>query len=256
MLAAISAADEFGELSVKLGFIALAASAILTTTAAQAAPITFAQFQQLNGTDTFRVTNGTGSNGTLTTIGAPIVNFSFLRPTLQAIGLGNNDAVFNLSGTITTPANVMTIPGPDPITQLVNSGSLSFTRTTAASFGTGSRTNLLTINFTNAVLTGTVGSTSGSLLASTPESVMSFTSDFLNFDDTISLDFALALSSITGGGLGRANASESLRAFTADATGTFSSDPAPLSTVPEPAALGLMGLGLVGVALRRRRKAA
>lgn len=256
MLTARDVSNVFEELAVKLGFLALAAGAIITATAATAEPITFAQFQQTAGADTFRVTNGTGSTGTLSTIGAPIVNFSFLRPAMQAAGLGNNDAIFNLTGTITTPANVMVLPGPDPINQLVDSGTLSFTRTTAASVGTGARTNLLTISFTNAILTGSVGSTSGSLLASTPDSVLIFTSDFLNFDDTIARDFALALSSITGGGLGRANASESLRAFTADATGTFSSDPAPLSSVPEPAALGLMGLGLVGLALRRRRKAA
>lgn len=241
---------------MKLGYLALVAGTMLSATVATAEPITFAQFQQTTGTDTFRVTNGTGSTGTLSTIGTPMVNFSFLRPAMQAAGLGNNDAIFNLTGTITTPANVMVLPGPDPINQLVNSGTLSFTRTTAASVGSGSRTNLLTISFTNAILTGSVGSTSGSLLASTPDSVLLFTSDFLNFDNTIARDFALALSSITGGGLGRANASESLRAFTADATGTFSSDPAPLSGVPEPAALGLLGLGVVGIALRRRRKAA
>lgn len=241
---------------MKLGFLALAASAIITATAAHAAPVTFAQFQQLGGDDTFRVTNGAGSTGALSTIGTPIVNFSFLRPAMQAAGLGAQDAYFNLSGTISSPASVMTLPGPDPINQLVATGSLSFTRVTPANVGINSRTNLLTISFTNAILTGSVGGTSGSLLASTPDSVMTFTSDFLNFDDSIALDFALALSSITGGGLGRANAGESLRAFTADSTGTFSSDPAPLSSVPEPAALGLLGLGVMGLALRRRRQAA
>jgi len=42
MVAATSIANEFGELSVKLGFLALAAGAMISATVATAAPITFA----------------------------------------------------------------------------------------------------------------------------------------------------------------------------------------------------------------------
>lgn len=247
-----------GNFSVKFGFLVLATSAMLSAVAANAAPFTFAQFEQKNGVDTVRLTNGTGSTGSLQSINNPIVNFSFLLPGLQEAGLGMQDAYMGITGTVTTPATIVNIPGPKPIFQLVDSGTISFTRTTPASLGPGNGfgTNLLTISFTNAMVTGTVGGTSGSLLASTPDSVMTFTSDFMSFDHAIALDFAIALSSITGPGLNRVSTLESLRAFTADSTGTFSSDPAPLSTVPEPAALGLMGLGLIGLAWRRRRKAA
>ncbi len=243
---------------MKLGFLVLAAGAMLSAVTANAAPFTFAQFEQKSVADTIRVTNGTGSTGSLQTIGTPLVNFSFLLPGLQEAGLGMQDAIMNVSGNITTPASIMNIPGPKPIFQLIDSGTISFTRTTPASMGpgNGTGTNLLTISFTNAMLTGTQNGTSGSLLASTPDSVMTFTSDFMSFDHAIALDFAIALTSISGGGLNRLTAGDSLRAFTADSTGSFSSDPAPVSTVPEPAALGLIGFGLAAVGLRRRRKAA
>lgn len=243
---------------MKFGFVVLAASAFLSAATAHAAPFTFAQFEQKTTADTFELTNGAGSTGTIKQIGTSLVNFSFLLPSLQEAGLGMQDAYMTISGNITTPANLMNIPGPKPIFQLIDSGTITFTRATPAPKGPGNGmgTNLLTISFTNAMLTGTSGGTSGSLLASTPDSAMTFTSDFLDFEHALSLDFAIALSSITGGGLGRTSTLESLRAFKADSTGSFSSDPAPLSTVPEPAALGLMGLGLAGLAWRRRRKAA
>ena len=83
-----------------------------------------------------------------------------------------------------------------------------------------------------------------------------FTSDFISFANVQSMDFALGLSSITGGGLGRVSAAESVRAFTSDSTGTFSTDPAAQYVVPEPGMLGLLGIGFAGLALARRRKAA
>jgi len=231
---------------------------MMSAVTVNAAPFTFAQYEQKTVADTFQVTNGAGSTGTIQSINNPVVNFSFLLPALQEAGFATQDAYFSLTGLITTPASIIVQPGPDPFYQLIDSGSISFTRTTAAAAGTarGARTNLLTINFTNALLTGFAGGTSGSLLASTPDSELVFTSDFLDFNAAASLDFGIALSSITGGGLGRTSVTESARAFTADSTGTFSSDPRPyyVNEIPEPAALGLMGLGIMAVGLRRRAK--
>ena len=236
----------------------VAAAAFALAGAAHAEPSTFAQFNQSGSADTIRVTNDTGSTGTIVDINNPTVTFDFLLPQLVAAGLGTQQAVFDLNGVITNPASLTIQVGPDPINQLINSGTLSFTRTTPAPVGTalGARTNLLTIQFTNALLTGFSGGTSGSLLASTPDSALIFTSDFISFSNVQSMDFALGLSSITGGGLGRVSAAESVRAFTSDSTGTFSTDPAAQDVVPEPGMLGLLGIGVAGLALARRRKAA
>jgi hypothetical protein len=249
---------------VKFRHLAAAMAALFVAAAAQAEPFTFAQFKQKGTDDTIRVTNGAGSTGTLVDIADPTVTFSFLLPQLAAAGLESQDATFQLSGVITQKASVTVQTGPDPLNQLIDSGTLSFTRLVAAPEGTGlgARTNLLTISFTNALLTGFVGGTSGSVLASTPDSSLTFTSDFLTFKPDASLDFALALSSISGGGLARRGnngamlgVNESLRGFSADATGTFSSDPPPEYVVPEPAVVGLIGIGLAIIGWRRRRQA-
>ncbi|QMW24660.1 PEP-CTERM sorting domain-containing protein [Sandaracinobacteroides saxicola] len=132
------------------------------------------------------------------------------------------------------------------------SGSVSFKRVTPL----GGLDNLLTVTFSNVTLSTLQGGSSGSFFGSTPGSTISMSSDFITFSPTSNFDFSLAVTSILppfaspgNGGYGRA--------FRANTSGGFASDPPP-SFVPEPAtwAMLIMGFGLVGVAMRRRTNTA
>lgn len=170
------------------------------------------------------------------------------------------DALFSLDA-ISTTAPVMS--GVD-FTQLF-SGALSFTRTTplyrlnAAGHAVGAAlTNLLTINFTNAVLTGTANGTTIGFAANTPNSAISFSSDFRTFtraDWLTNFDFALAGNSasvalaraVVDPTLTNVTGTRSLSSFRVSTTGTFAA-----SAVPEAATWMMMiiGFGAVGAARR------
>lgn len=132
-------------------------------------------------------------------------------------------------------------------------------------------TNLLSGTLVSGVsITGIEGSTSGSVNAATSAgATINYTSAFLDFTNVAKKDFALSLSAITSmigfdafgnpvnGGLNVADGN--LRSFKATATGSFSSDPAPVIVpVPEPGVWAMMitGFALLGLSLRRRRVAA
>lgn len=232
----------------KLVYAAAAAAAILTSSVASAIS-TFAQFNQLGAADTIRFTNTAGTTGQLAQIGAPVVSFKFLTGPDE---LSLQDAYFSFSANATSAAQVFS----GFTTQEISSGTISFTRVTPASEGSGngSRTNLLTISFTNATIFGGTGSTAAALTASTTAgSTVTMTSDFFDFDNTINRDLSFSFSSVSPV-LTQAAAGDNLRSFTADATGTFSSDPAPRYVVPEPTMIGLFGAGLVVLGFARRRR--
>lgn len=147
----------------------------------------------------------------------------------------------------------------------VFSGSLSFTRTTplyklnAAGHAVGAAlSNLLTINFTNAVLTGTANGVTIGFAANTPDSTISFSSDFRTFtraDWLTNFDFAIA-GNAASAAIARASVdptltnvtgTRSLNSFRVSTTGTFAA-----SAVPESATwmLMIMGFGAIG-AVRR-----
>jgi hypothetical protein len=144
-------------------------------------------------------------------------------------------------------------------------GSLSFTRTTplyrpdALGHATGAAlTNLLTITFTNAVLTGSANGVTIGLAGNTPASTINFTSDFRKFSNAdwlTNFDFAIAgnaasatiarapvdltLTNVTG--------TRSLNSFRVNTTGTFAA-----SVVPEPAGWAMMLLGFAAIGVARR----
>ena len=180
------------------------------------------------------------------------VHFEYLQPSLAALGRINANFFMNItvpSGNPATASGVFRI-------QNIPSGGFSFLSTQAFTIGATNYTvgtNLLTGTFTSGTIFGS--QTSGSFSGNDDDGVLTYTSDVLNFSNTINRDFSLSLTSITPT-IFRSSATRALRTFRAVATGQFSSDPAPIVTaaVPEPKVWGMMvlGFGLIGVQFRRR----
>lgn len=259
----------------KLALTAMAVGAVASATPALAVVTTFASFQNIGAARNVRWARTGGTNGTFTsttangTAGAVAVSFSFA----QAYFVTNNiaqdiTALMTITGTtVADPAVSTPIPGnPNFLTQNIDSLTLSFKSTTAITVGSttyaaGSNLLSIVVPSTNATIGGFTGATSGSLTNSTSigNSVL-YTSDFLDFSNTVNRGFSISLDAILNGnpnvGL-RANSNTALNNFRATATGSFSSDPAPIinGAVPEPAVWGLMiaGFGAVGFQSRRRR---
>ncbi len=250
--------------------IALAIGFALAATPA-AAVTTFAQYQAIGSGANLRwqnssgTANGTGGSlyttatSTANSAGSRLVSFSFLQPQFAGV-VSNVDAVFTLNATVATgnPADLL----GGFLVQEPLVGSFSFISTTAITLNTttfAAGSNLLSGTFTNGAISGQRNGTSGSVGGSTGSgSVITYTSDFLDFSETVDRDFSLSLTSIASplqASPTNGTPTRALRTFRALSTGTFSSDPAPIVTaVPEPTtwALMVLGFGMVGFAARRR----
>lgn len=246
-----------------LGVVALAATA--SAVPAAAVVITFANFSAGPGGANVRWVNAAGNTNAVfyttatnssTAPGSRIVSFTFLQNAFNSVGAVN--ALWSLNGAVTNTA--ATVAG-SVITQRNIAGSFSFTSTSAITLGStvfAAGSNLLSGTFTNSTIAGNRGGSSAGFNGSTPASSITYTSDFLTFVPGSNYDFAMSLSQIapllnalpTAGTPTRA-----LRTFRAVATGQFSSDPAPIPNVPEPAIWMqlIVGFGLVGVGARRRK---
>ena len=202
------------------------------------------------------------TNGSSTAKAAAPVKFLLSAPDSPfAAILGKpQDALFSLSA-ISASAPVL---DKGVFTQLF-SGTLSFTRTvplykldylghaTATAL-----TNLLSINFTNAVLTGTANGVTIGLAANTPESTIDFKSYFRSFtraDWLTNFDFAIA-GNAASVALNRATVDPSLtnvsgtrtlNSFRVSTTGTFAA-----SAVPESASWMMMIMGFAAIGVGRR----
>ncbi|WP_133064434.1 PEPxxWA-CTERM sorting domain-containing protein [Sandarakinorhabdus cyanobacteriorum] len=248
--------------------ILLAAAATALAAAAPAAAVTtFANFSARAGGNNVRWvrTAGTGNasfysiaTNTGSTPASRLVNFSFLQPSIAPY-VTNVTARWTLNGTVSS--TVATVNGAT-LEQNNLTGSFSFLTTAPITIGGNSfavGSNLLSGTFNRTVLSGNRAGNSAGISGSTPSSTISFTSDFLDFSNTLNRNFALNLTSIvpvlqanpiTGTPTGAINN------FRAVAGGSFSSDPAPIVTaVPEPGSWAMMlaGMGLVGFARRRRQ---
>lgn len=240
-------------------------AAALAAAPAAAVVTTFANFSAgPGGANVYFLNAGSNSNASFfttaanntTTAAGRTVSFTFLQNAFNSVGAVN--ATWTLNGTVTN--TVATVSG-NTITQTNVAGSFSFisqSDITVGSLTFLAGSNLLSGTFTNSTISGTRNGTSAGFNGSTPVSSITYTSDFLTFVPGSNYDFAISLSQIaptlnalpTNGTPTRA-----LRTFRAVATGQFSSDPAPIPNVPEPAVWAqlIAGFALVGIAARRRK---
>jgi len=203
------------------------------------------------------------TNGSATTKSAAPVKFSLDVDSgpFAATFSQPQDALFSLSA-ISTTAPIL---GSGVFDQLFDSGTLSFTRTAPLyrldAFGHHvgpALTNLLTVTFTNAMLTATANGVTIGFTANTPDSSINFTSDFRQFtrpDWLTNFDFAIAgnassvklTRAIVDPTLTNVTGVRSLNSFRVSMSGTFAASP-----VPELAswAMMLIGFGAIGAARR------
>lgn len=265
--------------------IALATTALAAAAPAAAVVETFATFSALTSAANIRFVNSGNSlsasrttdaviystaTGTATTPGSVDVRFSFLQsafvtqPAVQDI-----IAKFTFNASVARGNPITTTGAGSKISfdQPVTTGSFSFLTTKAITVTTPNfvtktyaiGSNLLSGTFTDGDITGKLKGTSGGLDASTSsDSVITYTSDFLNFAGTLDRDLGMTFTSVTSSFSKNAGLNNALSAFRTNASGQFSTDPAPiipgLVIVPEPAvwSLFVVGFGLIGFQTRRR----
>jgi hypothetical protein len=263
-----------GLIPVLLSALALAGLA----TKAQAGPITFAQFHQVDGdpNSVFEYIDGGPQgiaqfitrNGDFSTIPVTFsyLNISEVTPlllpsfggTLPSDLTGTLQATLKLTSATTQPV-VQGFGGAfgsqefiDPPADTVN--TLSITLDTPAAEGNNGRTNLLSMTFTGGLL-GAFGGLTPQLSGNTNlGDSITYTSDFLNFALAAQENYSLTYTSWTtlsdGNGLELSQTPNDNYYATATAQGAGTFD----VTIPEPSGITLVLLGGSGLLLARRRR--
>lgn len=261
-----------------LGAGALAA-AIVASGPARAAVTTFAAFTPISAAKNIRFVNsGTGnpnvassglsgslystSDATGTAKGLANTRFSFLQSPLSDF-VTALPAKFELDATVTsTGANVTGTAANQSYIQTNINGFFEFTTSNAVTiYNTvyAAGTVLLRGDFTMAAINGQRASANAAFGDGFGGS-LTYTSQFLDFSQTLESDFQMSLTAmaaqllVAGNGTS-GNPYKALRSFRATGSGNFGTDPAPLtSAVPEPEvwAMMLVGFGMVGLQVRRR----
>ena len=229
---------------------------------ASAQTTTFGQFfQKSQGNQFSFVNNGNAStffSGTGPSASAIPVTFTYL----VSNGYGGIStpiaANLLLSASVSGPAGSATIFGSTFFSQPLTNINLSFTAITPIL----GKTNLLSIVSNPTPTTGAItgirgGGTANENSDTLTANTVTFTSDFLDFSQTVDRNSALSFTSVTPTLF--MNANGFLNSFTASGTGTFASGGSPIriNAVPEPGVTALLGgLGVVGTVfgVRRRKK--
>lgn len=241
----------------------------LSAPAAHAAVITFAQYTEqrtaAGGNLQFSVSGGTANLHAYNQAAGDPVFFSFLGLAgLPADLLTPQSAVlrFNTGTGAATMTAAQSTSVPNVGTMLSQPFSqpftLSFTRSADYIYqGVDYGRNLLTVNVAAAASTPAIAASpnahSAAMSFDNTNFLVSFTSDFLTFKPGATEDGSLSFSAATPG---FSKGTKFFKAFRADSTGTFDSDPVPIGTIlpiPEPLSAALLGSGLLGIALARRR---
>jgi hypothetical protein len=242
---------------------AAAVAALLGSTPAHAAVVTFAHYEEALSTSgaslfTYTETGTSGSGGTakLTAVSVP-VTFSFESlPGLPADLQGPQAATLTLTTSTGAPVTNATAPAvsQEPF-NLVGSDTLTITRNTAAGEGTGPKTNLLTMTFTGTLNAQDGGGTAQLTGQTALGFAVNYSSNFLTFTNPTvqdySLNFTSWITTADNGAVEFDSVSNFFKTATAAGTGSFDTN---VVAVPEPisAALILSSLGLLS---RRRRRA-
>jgi PEP-CTERM motif len=208
---------------MKLALLATVA-AIGIAAAAPASAAVILTFGQTAGTPIDAVANLAGTATTITATDAPV-------SITELLGGAPASAFFDL--------NIASVDAAQPIG---GGGSQHYSGSFSITSGAGDTgTNFLSGSFSDIVLG--VGP-SGVLAAGAPPDTISFTSDVI---DLLAPPSAIALSFA---GLAPAFSIDNttIASFTSSVSGTFSA-----SAVPEPATLAMLGVGMLGLTMVRRR---
>ncbi len=224
---------------------------------ALANPVTFAQFLQQNGaTQAWSIS----TSGTTTTVSASApVYFSFSGVSGLPFA-GPEAATFTLSATSTQIGSCgVNCGNGDSFDQFGYHGTFSF-----IDAGAAPGANLLSGTFavtgtpstTGAQFNSNIGSGSGGFDASAVVGNLNqlvFTSAYLAFVGETNEVASFSLSSLTPdfatGTVTNGQAYPAAGPFLAAGTGTFSSNPGPVSAIPEPSTFALLGGALLGLGL-------
>lgn len=238
---------------------AAAAASMFAAVPAAAVQVVFAQIDLLDGDRNFLWSRTSGANINLGTTATPFGAAGLPTQVLFSL-VGSSTplsvvADFQLGGSFVS-GTLGTSSGA--FSQAVDNFSFNITATSSfcwvnACFNAGD--SLLSGSVQDAAITGTLGTRTADMSGATAGgATISYSSPLLNFDPASSYAFNFGLTGIDRDLTGSANST--LGSFRSQISGTFSVDPAPTFNVPEPGtwAMMIIGMGLVGVARRRRRK--